>query len=876
MASETHAKESSAEAPRDEKPQPRLEAGTTYYLVSQRWLAAWSSWRRRQTELAPSSQAGPAPSSQSSAAAAPRLEPPPGLEPVERPPPGRRKNKDKDPKTEPSTGADAKPVTPEPAPPVDNNDLLEGDKLKEGLTSSDYMAVSQRAWENFRQKYGGGPTIVRKAVRLDSGEVTLQELGYRCHVRLGSDQTAPSSSTDVEGTATIAELKAQICKDMDQSEEEVCLWKQTTTGKLQLLESCMSLTVEDVGLQREAELFLDVRKADGTWSLGATPHKAKSLESSSRSSSLAADRPADRPAASTASTPAVSASSSRTGLSLARRTSGIANLGNTCFMGSSLQCLANIPAFRDYFLTDRFREVTAQASRASMAACTEGSGRLAAGFAAVLHKLWRGDTDAISPVVFKDLIERLSDTFTGYRQHDCMEFIEFVIDGLKEDCNRVRGKKPYVERKDADGRPDSEVALEAANFFLLRNDSDVDDLFVGFEKITKTCPVSSRETVHFEPFLSIKVPLTSPQADHMVQFFVTAVPTGQRPLQRLHIPARRNSPSADLLEAVCARTGLVPERCALAEVRCAKFQRLLEEDDRLGDVMPYDALVVFELDEEILAMRRSSNLEDLLSPRVLDRVEEAALRAERHNFEASLETCFQWLTEREQLSKQDEVYCSFCKEHRQVFRKIEFWSLPPVLVLQLKRFEASSVMRRRLSTPISFPLEGLDLSPFCLSKAESFPEGRCLRAGQRVVIRGLQSAAGAKMNGLEGVAMSLDAGSCRYCVRLQEGDPQADWKKIKPANLEPVPQEEASPAAPPPLYDLIAVAKHVGATSFGHYVAYARSCEDGAWRLFDDDEVREVEAEAVAAEKEGAYVLFYLRRDCRPASWDPVQSRSRP
>ena len=45
------------------------------------------------------------------------------------------------------------------------------------------------------------------------------------------------------------------------------------------------------------------------------------------------------------------------------------------------------------------------------------------------------------------------------------------------------------------------------------------------------------------------------------------------------------------------------------------------------------------------------------------------------------------------------------------------------------------------------------------------------------------------------------------------------------------------------IYDLAAVISHVGELGGGHYVAFARSCVDGTWRLFDDSVVRRVALE---------------------------------
>jgi len=79
-----------------------------------------------------------------------------------------------------------------------------------------------------------------------------------------------------------------------------------------------------------------------------------------------------------------------------------------------------------------------------------------------------------------------------------------------------------------------------------------------------------------------------------------------------------------------------------------------------------------------------------------------------------LQQCFQMFTETDQLPETDAWYCNRCKEHREAFKKMEFWSMPPILVLQLKRFTYSEWSRDRLDIPVGFPLEGLDLSSYCI------------------------------------------------------------------------------------------------------------------------------------------------------------------
>jgi hypothetical protein len=78
-----------------------------------------------------------------------------------------------------------------------------------------------------------------------------------------------------------------------------------------------------------------------------------------------------------------------------------------------------------------------------------------------------------------------------------------------------------------------------------------------------------------------------------------------------------------------------------------------------------------------------------------------------------LEQCLEKFSEEEALDAENTWYCDKCKEHRQATKKLQIWSLPPVLVLHIKRFSAQGMWRRKNDTPVNFPYT-IDLRPFVL------------------------------------------------------------------------------------------------------------------------------------------------------------------
>lgn len=187
----------------------------------------------------------------------------------------------------------------------------------------------------------------------------------------------------------------------------------------------------------------------------------------------------------------------------------------------------------------------------------------------------------------------------------------------------------------------------------------------------------------------------------------------------------------------------------------------------------------------------------------------------------TLEECLQLFTSEETLDQANSWYCGTCKTHRQATKTIQFWRLPKILIIGLKRFEQMSgvvlgygnrlqqgVHREKISTFVDFPIDGLDISPFCSTSRR----------------------------------------------RSSATDSTHD----------------------PYIYDLYAVVNHYGRMGFGHYTAFARDWDgrtaaapqqqidpssqqsSSLWCSYDDDLVHVVDEKTIKTS--AAYILFYRQR----------------
>ncbi|XP_037616561.1 ubiquitin carboxyl-terminal hydrolase 15-like isoform X3 [Sebastes umbrosus] len=844
--------------------------------------------------------------------------------------------------------------------PVDNSGLLrDGDVLaiKEHLIDElDYVLVPTEGWNKLVSWYGlteNQEPIARKVVEQGMFVKHCKVEVYLTELKLCEDSNMDNVITRRFSKADTIDL---IEKEMRKlfsiaDEKETRLWNRYMSNTFEPLNKPDS-TIQDAGLYQGQVLVIEQKAEDGTWPRGST---APNVKNSSYS------LPSYHPYSSSYDYSDQSRQSERSGLC------GLSNLGNTCFMNSAVQCLSNIPPLTEYFLKDKFTEELNEDNPLGM------KGEIAKAYSELIKQLWSGKYSYVTPRPFKTQVGRFAPQFSGYQQQDSHELLAFLLDGLHEDLNRIR-KKPYIQLKDANGRPDKVVAEEAWENHVKRNDSIIVDIFHGLFKSTLVCPVCAKVSVTFDPFCYLTLPLPMKKERTLEVYLVRLDPMAKPTQYKLTVP--KVGYISDLCTSLSNLAEVPAEKMIVTDIYNHRFHRIFATNENLSSIMERDDIYVFELavnrvedmdhvvipvhlrekykqsgynhtstplfgqpfllavprslsedklynmlllrlcrfvrssveeeeedceetqppkqhtvngngtnglleegspsemetdeqddessqDQELPSENDNSQSEDSVDNELENgvvgpqnstkgqqtaghsrkrlftfqfnnmgktdfslikedtrqiRFDEGHLRLSDRSYLSldwepemkkkyfdetvvedfdkhesmeykpqkkaffKLKDCIELFTTKEKLGAEDPWYCPDCKQHQQATKKLDLWSLPPVLVVHLKRFSYSRYMRDKLDSLVDFPLRDLDMSEFLINP---------------------------------------NAGPCHY--------------------------------------DLIAVSNHYGGMGGGHYTAYAKNKDDGKWYNFDDSSVSPANEDQIVSK--AGYVLFYQRQD---------------
>ena len=189
---------------------------------------------------------------------------------------------------------------------------------------------------------------------------------------------------------------------------------------------------------------------------------------------------------------------------------GLANLGNTCFLNSTLQCLNAVRGLSAYFLSSGLADDVASGRATSLTL-----GKVAEAYAELVRSVWAAGAPpgrVLSPSTLRRVVGDLAPRFRTYDQQDSHEVLRFLVDALSEDTNRLPARAPYRELSDPRAASDAEVGDAWWRYDASRCDSFPRDLFAGQMKTCTQCPSCGAVSRAFDSIWDLQLPIPSAAA----------------------------------------------------------------------------------------------------------------------------------------------------------------------------------------------------------------------------------------------------------------------------------------------------------------------------------------------------------------------------
>jgi len=289
--------------------------------------------------------------------------------------------------------------------------------------------------------------------------------------------------------------------------------------------------------------------------------------------------------------------------------SGLGNLGNTCFMNSTLQCLAHTDPLRKYFLSGEYENDLNRDNPLGT------GGDLAIQFSRLLGEMWwsketnsgySSSTGVVYPRNFKYALGRHAEQFVGYDQHDSQELATYLLDALHEDTNRVTSK-PYIEKPEqGENETDEEAADKAWTLHLKREDSKVLEFFMGQVKSRVQCCKEDcgRVSTTFDPFMYLSVPIPG-SSDRTIR--LTFVPLDpMKRAQNISVTVHKNGTMEDLafklleqlkkLKIVSETDPVTRADLCMADVWNKDIYSIFTDKDEIDRIRDNDDIFVYQLE----------------------------------------------------------------------------------------------------------------------------------------------------------------------------------------------------------------------------------------------------------------------------------------
>ncbi|XP_061055759.1 ubiquitin carboxyl-terminal hydrolase 20 isoform X3 [Eubalaena glacialis] len=422
-----------------------------------------------------------------------------------------------------------------------------------------------------------------------------------------------------------------------------------------------------------------------------------------------------------------------------RGLTGMKNLGNSCYMNAALQALSNCPPLTQFFL------------ECGGLVRTDKKPALCKSYQKLVSEVWhRKRPSYVVPTSLSHGIKLVNPMFRGYAQQDTQEFLRCLMDQLHEELKEpvVAAAAALTEARDSDSsdtdeKREGDRSPSEDEFLSCDSSSDrAHQLGAGGRgrrrghRHGRPGPAAHGHAAAATP-VHQPLPDASPVHHHEGHAKLAGSPPRASPvrmgpsyvLKKAQVPGagsrrrkeqRYRSVISDIFDGsilslvqclTCDRVSTtvetfqdlslpIPGKEDLAKLHSAIYQNVPAKPGACGDSSAAQGWLAFIV-EYIRRFVVSCTPSWFWGPVV------------------TLEDCLAAFFAADELKGDNMYSCERCKKLRNGVKYCKVLRLPEILCIHLKRFRHEVMYSFKISSHVSFPLEGLDLRPFLAKECTS-------------------------------------------------------------------------------------------------------------------------------------------------------------
>uniref|UniRef100_A0A674NKN1 Ubiquitin carboxyl-terminal hydrolase n=1 Tax=Takifugu rubripes TaxID=31033 RepID=A0A674NKN1_TAKRU len=396
---------------------------------------------------------------------------------------------------------------------------------------------------------------------------------------------------------------------------------------------------------------------------------------------------------------------------------GLKNIGNTCYMNAALQALSNCPPLTQFFL------------ECGGMVRTDKKPALCKSYQKLVSDLWHKNRSSyVVPTNLFQGIKAINPMFRGYSQQDSQEFLRCLMDQLHEELKEPM-TEPYGHSNTAmiDGNPEEDNHSQSDDFQscescdsseradsevrvgnMLRDDTNEAEMLIPeqdeihatqeWQKEKNMINDLYRSSIQSWPFYELckliyaVTTFSQPKNKHQKKYrsVVSDVFDGTIVSSVQCLTCDRVSVTLENFQDISLP---IPGKEDLAKLHSSTHQTSLVKAGSCGEAYAPQGWIAFVM-EYIKRYFYNMDLFWFWGPVV------------------TLQDCLAAFFARDELKGDNMYSCEKCKKLRNGVKFCKMQNLPEILCIHLKRFRHELMFSTKISTHVSFPLEGLDLQPF--------------------------------------------------------------------------------------------------------------------------------------------------------------------